>query len=159
MKKNFIAVSMAVLLSSAALAETWLPLDTYVRLCVLIVKCKTEVKDEKVQYKVDDVWKGKYSPDMFYHRPPDGYLYTSTWHGNDKPTDGREVIFFFTNDNHPSWTKGKILDHSTSFVVSDGKVVYASTADDDLRKEYSVVEFKNAILAVVDAQTKTNAEP
>jgi hypothetical protein len=103
-------------------------------------------------YKVDEVWKGKYSPDLFYNKPPAGYLYTGTEHGNEKPTDGREVIFFFTNDNQPAWTKGTILVHSTTFVVTDGKLIYAETGDDGVRQEFSVSGFKKAILEAAEKE-------
>lgn len=152
--KRLLAIGIIVaLLCDVAHAETWPSLETYVKWCVLIVKCKTEVEGNEVKYKVVEVWKGKYSPDLFYHRPPDGYIYTGTWHGNDAPTDGREVIFFFTNNNHPSWTRGKLLDHSTSFLVKDGKLIYAST-NFGLRKEYTVEEFKKAILGAIEKQAK-----
>ena len=159
MKKIATIAVLASLVSTVAVAETWPPLETYVKWCVLIVKCKTEVEGKKVKYKVDETWKGEYSPDLFHHTPPDGYLYTGTWHGNEAPTNGREVIFFYTKGNHPSWTKGKLLDHSTSFVVKDGKLVYASTSRSGLRKEYTVEEFKKAILAALDKQKKEDAEP
>ena len=126
-------------------AETWPPLKNYVELCTLIVRCKTEVEGKTVKYKVEESWKGKYSPELFHKKPPTGYLFTNSWHGNESPVSGREVIFFFTNSNQPSWTKGKLLSHSTSFVVNEGKVVYAST-NFSMRKEYTVDDFKKKIL-------------
>src|SRR5262245_5087522 len=88
-------LALAVLLATPSLAETWPTLEDYVRQCVLIVKCQTEVKDNTIRYRVVETWKGQYSPDLFHHKPPEGYLYTGTSHGNGNPTDGREVIFFF----------------------------------------------------------------
>ena len=158
MKKIFTVCWLMLWCCTAVRAELWLPLEAYVELCVLIVKCKTEVGEKKVKYKVEEVWKGRYSPDLFHHKTDEGYLHTGTGHGNESPTNGREVIFFFTGGNHPSWTKGKLLHHSTSFVVKDGKVIYAST-DLSNRKEYTVEDFKKAILAVMAKQKKVNAEP
>jgi hypothetical protein len=147
-----VAAAVMVATPTRGSAETWPPLETYVDRCVLIVKCKTEVNEKTVKYRVVETWKGKYSPDSFYHKPPEGYLYSGSWHGNEAPTDGREVIFFFTPDNHPTWTKGKLLDHSTCFVVEDGKVIYASTSRSGERKEYTVDAFKKAITAAVENQ-------
>ncbi len=95
MVRKLILLILVMLLAVPAFAETWLPLEKYVKLCVLIVKCETEVEGKNVKYKVDEEWKGKYSPDLFHNRPPDGYLYTNTWHGNENPVDGREVIVAF----------------------------------------------------------------
>jgi hypothetical protein len=149
---------VAGLLSPITHAETWLPLDKCVTLCSLIVKCTTEVTTNQIRYKIEETWKGNYSPDLFYHRPPDGYLYAGTWHGNDAPTNGRVVVFFFTKDNQPSWCNGRYLDHSTCFVVNDGKLIYADTDRFGYRKEYAVDNFKKEILGIVEQQNKS-AEP
>jgi hypothetical protein len=150
-----LVVAAVLVAPTPARAERWPDLQTYVKECSLIVYCKTEVKDRTVRYRVVESWKGEYRPDLFYHRPPPGYLYTGTWHGNEGPADGREVIFFFTADNQPAWANGKLLDHSTSFVVSGGKVVYAST-NFGMRREYTVPEFKKAVL---DAAKGQRADP
>jgi hypothetical protein len=140
-------------IAAQAVAESWPPLEDYVKDCVLIVKCRTEVKGEPIMYKVEEVWKGKYDPDMFNERPPEGYLFTLDWHGNTNPTDGREVIFFYAKPRGQSETKGKLLLHSTCFVIQDGKLIYASSAEhSSLRKEYKVEEFKSEILRIVKEQ-------
>lgn len=147
-------LALTVLSATPSSAESWPTLEDYVRRCVLIVKCRTEVKDKAVMYRVLETWKGKYSPDLFHHKPAEGYLYTNTWHGNEGPTEGREVIFFFTNSNQPAWTKGKLLHHSTSFVITGGKLVYASTDRGGLRKEYTVEDFKKAVRGAADKDEK-----
>jgi hypothetical protein len=153
-----VATAMVVVVPTRGSAETWPSLETYVNQCVLIVKCRTEFKEKTVRYRVVETWKGRYSPDLFYHKPPAGYLYSGTWHGNESSSEGREVIFFFTADNQPAWTKGKLLDHSTSFVVKDGKVIYASTDRSGYRKEYTVAAFKKVIVAVVEKKARHKPE-
>jgi len=133
-------------------AESWPTHEQYVDSCVLIVLCRAEVKDNKVSYRILETWKGVYSPDLFYHKPPDGYLFTGTWHGNDSPKDGRESVFFFTAHNHPLWTKGLLLDHSTNFVISNGKLTYASTGNPGESRDYTVTEFRSAIQQLVRAE-------
>lgn len=149
MLKAILIVAATLLVSAVARAETWIGLNNYVKSCDLIVLCRTEVKAGSVKYRVSETWKGEYRPDLFYHKPSTGFLHTGEWHGNESPTDGREIIFFFDGGSQPEWTKGKLLDHSTSFVVTDGKVVYAAT-DRNLRQEYSVADFKKAILMEVN---------
>src|SRR5262249_44095483 len=138
-------------------AESWPTLESFVHECVLIVKCKTELKADGVRYRVLETWKGKYSPDLFHSRPPDGYLLTDTGNGNTNPTDGRAVIFFFTRRNQPAFAKGKLVSHATCFVIAAGKVIYASTSLPEpygLRKEYTVEGFKKAVLAVVEKESQ-----
>lgn len=153
-----VATAMVLVVPTRGSAETWPALKTYVDQCVLIVKCRTEVQDKMVKYRVVETWKGTYSPDLFYHKPPKGYLSTGTWHGKERPSEGREVIFFFTEDNQPDWTKGKLLDHSTCFVVKDGKVIYAPTDPFGYRKEYTVAGFKKAIIAGIEQEAKRKPE-
>src|SRR5262245_10515279 len=119
---TFCAFAIALVNASIVRAEYWPSLEQYVSSCVLIVHCRTESQGKEVRYKVIETWKGVYSTDLFYHKPPEGYLYTGTWHGNESPADGREVVFFFTAHNHPLWTKGLLLDHSTTFTIADGKL-------------------------------------
>jgi len=155
MKKLIATGALTGLLCSLALAEAWPTLVEYVRKCVLIVKCRTEAHGDTFKYRVLETWKGKYSPELFSTEPPDGYILTNTWHGNDSPDVGREVIFFFT----PNTVTDKLLAHSTCFVIEQGKLVYASTSENGLRKEYTVKEFKKAILKIVDRQRRDEAEP
>ena len=145
--------SVAVLLSGclfvqAAHAELWPTLEKYVDQCVLIVKCKTDMQNV-FRYKVLETWKGKYSPDLFDKQPPNGYIFADGGHGNDNPKAGRELVFFFTMHNQPS--SGKLQSHSTAFPIEDGKIVYAST-NNNLRKEYTVKDFKAAISKIVRQQ-------
>jgi hypothetical protein len=150
-----VATAIAVIVPARGLAESWPSLVTYVDQCVLIVKCKTEDKGGKVKFKVLETWKGKYSPDLFYDNPPNGYLYAERAHGNDSPAAGREMIFFFTRHNQPVFAKGKLVSHSTCFNVNDGKLVYASTDDPrGHRKEYLLDSFKKAVASAVENQEK-----
>jgi hypothetical protein len=50
MKIHALAIFLAVAICGTVFAELWIPLEMYVKRCVLIVKCKTEVKGDKVQY-------------------------------------------------------------------------------------------------------------
>ena len=127
-----------------ASAEHWPTLEEYVDDCVLIVFCRTEIQNDEIRYKVMETWKGVYAPELFCHKPEEGYLYTSAWHGNESPASGREVIFFFTPHNHPQWADGRLDHHSTTFVVTNGKLIWASTADWG-RREYTLEEFRTKI--------------
>ena len=136
----------------------WPPLSDYVKECCLIVRCKTEVKPTGVRYRVLETWKGKYSPELFYRTPPEGYLFTNDSHGNGSPADGREIVFFFTNGNQPAFANGKLENHSAAFVVTDGNVVYASTSLPEdaggFRKKCTLQGFKAAVKSVVEQQQK-----
>lgn len=127
------------------------PLEGFVKNALLIVKCKAEKDGDLFKFKVQEVWKGKYAPDKFNEKPPDGYILTNNWHGNENPKDGDEVIFFFTQNS--LYSKGILGAHSTAFQVKDGKIIYAST-NMMLRKEYKVADFKNAILKIIRKGTK-----
>jgi len=126
-------------------AESWPTFEEYVDSCVLVAYCRTELDKNRLRYKVIETWKGVYSPDLFYHKPEEGYLYTNTWHGNESPEDGKEIVFFFTYRNHPLWSEGRLVSHSTAFVVANGKLVWASTADGG-GKEYGLAEFRSKVL-------------
>lgn len=134
------------------LSENWPSLEKYVEECVLIVKCKTE-KKAKFQYRVLETWKGEYSSDLFlfYDTPSEGCLFAHQNHGNDRPRNGREVIFFFTKRNQPVFAGGKLEHHSACFNIEDGKVIYAENSDFD-EKEYTVDAFKKAIASANDDQ-------
>ena len=133
------------ILSVSTRSESWPTLAYYVDSCVLIVLCRTERYEDGFRYKLEETWKGVYTPDLFYHKPDEGYLYTGSWHGNEKQKEGLQTVFFFTSSNHPAWTKGKLLDHSTSFQITDGKLTYASTGDFGIRREYTLPEFRKVI--------------
>ena len=65
MKKKIIAIGiLSNFIFNIALAEIWPTLETYVKDCILIVMCKTVVEEKKVKFKLDEVWKGKYSVDL-----------------------------------------------------------------------------------------------
>lgn len=138
---SLIAFAFAII-AGVARAETWPTLPQYVDDCVLIVLCRTERFKDGFRYKIEETWKGVYSPALFYHTPDEGYLFTGSWHGNESQKEGVQTVFFFTAGNHPSWTKGKLLDHSTSFQVAGGKVIYASTG---FPKDYTLSDFRKAI--------------
>ncbi|HZL87648.1 MAG TPA: hypothetical protein VFB96_04665, partial [Pirellulaceae bacterium] len=80
---RFITMSAALALTLVAggicLAETRPDLKSYLPRCLLIVRCKTEVKetadDYLYDYKVVEVLKGEYSPQKMEGEPPAGYLY------------------------------------------------------------------------------------
>jgi hypothetical protein len=135
------ALVLAAGLASPSRAETWPTLDEYVESCALIVKCRTEVGKG---YRVVETWKGTYSPDLFAHRPPDGFVLTNNWHRNGEVADGREVMFFFTYSDHST----KLGAHSTAFHVKNGRVVYASTSW-GMQQEFTVEEFRRAIRSIV----------
>ncbi len=152
-----VAIAMVAVSPNHAVAEDWPSLEDYVDECVLIVKCKTERK-VKFQYQVLETWKGKYSPDLFLFddTPPEGCLFAHQNAGNDRPRNGREVIFFFTRRNQPVFAKGKFEHHSACFNIEDGKVIWAETSEFDA-KEYTVDEFKRAITSIVKNQEKPKA--
>src|SRR6186713_535569 len=149
-----VAAAVVILNPSRGLAESWPSLEDYVNDCVLIVKCKTE-EAGKFQYRVLETWKGKFSPDLFVFSdtPPEGCLYAHQNHGNERPRQGREVIFFFTKRNQPDFAKGKLEHHSTCFNIEDDKLLYATNSDFD-EKEYTVEQFKKAVAAIVVDQEK-----
>lgn len=160
-------VALAAALFPGSLhAESRPPLDKCVKRCILIVKCKVEIKDDIIKYRVLESWKGNYRPELFYHEPPEGYLYPR---GQDikagrisNPKDGQEVIFFYSDNAVSAVKKGKIFNdgHDDSFAVVNGKVVYALNSRFETigdREVYSLEEFKKAILAVVEDEAKQKA--
>lgn len=118
-------------------------MDNYVDSCVLIVLCQTESFKDGFRYKIEETWKGVYSPKLFEYEPDEGYLYTGAWHGNENQKEGTRTVFFFTATKR---TKGKFVDHSTAFQIKDGKLTYASTGDPGVPKDYTVAEFRKTIL-------------
>lgn len=142
------AVVVASLFTSPVRAEAWLSLSQYVDSCVLIVVCRAEPHKEGLRYKVEETWKGVYTPELFYHEPEEGYLITNAWHGNEDRKAGDRIILFFTAENQPPWSKGKLTHHSTAFPLQDDKLVYGSTSD-KYRKQYSLADFRSAVGAQV----------
>jgi hypothetical protein len=142
-------------------AESRPPLESVVRRDVLIVKCKMEIKDETIHYRVLESWKGKYDPTIFYQTPPDGYMHRGISAGMfSSPKDGTEVIMFYSDNaisgdrNNP----GKIDAYRPDDVlpVVNGKVEYELN---ELGSEvYTLAEFKKAVLAVVAKQAKEKAD-
>lgn len=136
------------------------PLDQLVARSELIVKCRAEVKGDAVHYRVLETWKGEYTQDVFYRRPPAGYLYPVT--GQDfkvasspiaAPVDGRELIFFFTRNHSPTALDGKLVKHSDCLVVVNDRVTYdvaSSVAGGRERIVYPLEELKSAILAAAE---------
>jgi len=124
-----------LLLAAASHAESWEPLEQYVRSCTRIVKARAGgKKDREIRFKLIECWKGKpLSKD-------EEYLTYPGEHGvPEKGAD--EIVFFFTKEGR----------HSTSFPVVNGRVQYAATHDADalaakpLRRWYSVAEFKERV--------------
>lgn len=144
------AAVVCVLTCASAKAETWPALAEYVKLCDLIVLCETEVVDDKPVFRITEEWKGKYKPGDFNEHlqsriPQPGCLPAGlSLHSGRKSHPGQKVIFFFTHVK-----EGKYDSSSTSFDVRDGKLVYAETGDWGVPKEYTLNEFKKAILAIV----------
>ena len=134
-----------------ARAERWPSLDSSVSDCVLIVKARTvfEGTDNTVTFKIEESWKGKYAPDMLKNTTKDGRYVTYKGKHGVNVVDGQEMVFFFTRHNHPG--TGPLDSHSTAFPVKDGKIVYASTSEVHW-KEYTVGEFKKAIIALIEKQ-------
>jgi hypothetical protein len=142
-------------------AESRPPLESVVRRDVLIVKCKMEIKEETIHYRVLESWKGKYDPKIFYQTPPDGYMHRGISAGMfGSPKDGTEVIMFYS-DNAISRSKDnpdKIDAYRPDDVlpVVNGKIEYELN---ELGSEvYSLDEFKKAVLAVVAKQAKEKAD-
>ena len=84
MRRSTFCVSLLCsVLAVPARAEYSPALPQYVDSCVLIVLCRTERYKDGFRYKIEETWKGVYTPDLFYHKPDEGYLYTGSWHGNE----------------------------------------------------------------------------
>ena len=147
-----------VLCAAVSLAESKPPVEKVAQRGVLIVKCKTEIKDEMVNYRVLESWKGKYGPELFYVKPRDGYLYL---HGVDAKglggvKDGQEVIVFYSDNalSGDSDNKGKIDAHRHDDVlpVVAGKVVWQP--GEPHSTVYTLEELKKAVLAAVAKDPK-----
>lgn len=143
-RRIFITALFAACLPLTTHAEVWPPLDDYVDSCVLIVQCKSERYKDGLRYKVTEVWKGVYTPELFYGEPEEGYLYANGWHGNTSGTEGAQTIFFFTPYS-PKWAGGKLVGHSTAFPIADGKLIYAATGNPGEPKEFTLDEFRAVI--------------
>ncbi len=147
-----VVIALLALFPSSVRAALHLPLRDRVELADLIVRCKAEVEGNTVKYRVVETWKGKYSPDLFYHnpdlgyyRPPEGYVSVATVREKERlPPNGQEAIFFYAFHREPSWTKGKFLQGWPSFEVTGGKIIDppGATPPPPLRprKEYATEE-------------------
>ena len=154
---RFITMSAALALTLVAggicLAETRPDLKSYLPRCLLIVRCKTEVKetadDYLYDYKVVEVLKGEYSPQKMEGEPPAGYLYrtqTQTKKAQSKPIDGQERIFFFSDNG---LSLGKLFRHDDAIPLKDGKMNWALGREPfDVAELYSVAELKKLIAEV-----------
>jgi hypothetical protein len=155
--KLFGAVAICVLVSASARAEYWPTLDRYVGTCDLIVLCKTEFVDGKPIFKIEEEWKGKFSATDFNEFleariPKSGYLPAGlSLHSGRKPHEGQQVVFFFTHRK-----ERKYDGSSTSFDMRDGKLIYGESGNPGVPKEYTLAEFKKAILAIVKSQQSGN---
>lgn len=145
---------VATLTPGAGRAESRPPVEQVVERAVLIVKCETEITDQRLSYRVLETWKGEYRPDLMQPEPPEGYLYSGLPVEGTDAVDGREVVFVFS-DNGISL--GKLFRHDDSFPVVNGKVVYATTSRSEVFGDetvYTVDEFKKTIVALVENQTE-----
>lgn len=149
-----VLVLAAILTGPApARAEMTLGVNLQVEMSALVIYCQAEIKGGMVRYRVLETWKGEYHPNLFRDRPPAGYLYTGEWHGNDNPVAGREVVFFFSAESGK--INGKFSDHSTAYVVTNGKVAVPATTGvtwSGQTEEWTLADFKKAVLAAVKQQ-------
>ncbi len=144
-----IVVSLGLCISRA---EMWPELDEYVNDCDLIVRAKTMSKiagkdhlNDKFSFRVLETWVGNYDPKDFRHTSPQGYIFARDGeHGVNNVKIGQEIIFFFTQNNQPTFANGKFESHTTAFPVTKGKIVYAAT-NPNMRREYTLIEFKQKI--------------
>lgn len=153
----FCAVALVAVLSLASSgvvhAESTLSVEQVAKRAVLIVKCRMEIKGGVANYRVLESSKGQYSPDLFYLKPIEGYLYS---HGFDVKgisgvKDGQEVVLIYS-DNSVSGdpdNKGKIRAHSpdSTLPVEDEKIVWAHGEFEST--VYKLDELKHAVLKVV----------
>lgn len=138
---------LLLLLAAAARAELWGPLNDYVRSCPLIVRAKAvDVGKGEIRFRILESWRGAFDAAKFlpYRVTKRGeYLALPGEHGVEVVA-GQKIVFFFG----PA-TDGKFGPHSTAFPVVDGRVLYASTSDDDdLRRWWDVGEFEARIRAL-----------
>jgi hypothetical protein len=151
------AIVLGLCWALAAQAESRPPLEQVVRRDVLIVKCKMEVKEGQIHYRVLESWKGKYDPEIFYLTPPHGYMHRGIDAGMfSTPKDGTEVIMFYS-DNAISRSKDN-PDKLDAYRPDDVLPVVNGTIEYELNElgseVYTLAEFKKAVLAVVAKQAK-----
>ncbi|MBX3160996.1 MAG: hypothetical protein KF773_33865 [Deltaproteobacteria bacterium] len=141
-----VILGLALAVAAPAGAETWPKLEDYAGDCTLIVKAKTVDEKGKLTFRVVETWRGTFDPKTFVQATPDGRFFASQGEHGVKVVDGQEIVFFFTAANQPD--PKKIARHATAFPISaKGKLVYAATSDTG-GKEYTVDDFKRAILKV-----------
>lgn len=143
----FVLVAIGAL---PAFAESTPSVEEVARRDVLIVKCRTEIREGRANFRVLESWKGKYSEEMMYVRPVAGCLYTR---GVDAKSQGamhgQETLFFYS-DNAVSaeiTNKGKILADRPDMTlpIIDGKVTWPISDLDST--VYTLDELKNAVLS------------
>ncbi len=138
-----VAVMATIFAGKTAPAEdSWPSLPDYVRKCVVIIMARTAVTDGKrCEFEITEVWKG--TTDILPLNDHQRYVEWQGTHGI-KVTNGQDIVFFFTRHNQPP--TGKVRGHSTSFPVSKGKIVYASSSESSLTEEMTIADFKKRIL-------------
>ena len=112
-------------------------------------------QDRYFQLHVSEAWKGTFDPKQFKCVTADGALKLGcNEHGLKLSSLGERVIVCFGRHNQ---IDGTFVRHNTAFVVNGGKIVYASTSDDDSNSptEMTVDEFKARVCAVVAKQSST----
>jgi hypothetical protein len=118
---------------------------------VLIVKCRTEVKQGRANFRVLESWKGRYSEDMMYVKPFDGCLYARGVDAKSRgAAHGQEILFFYSDNgvSGDSTNKGKIFADRPDMTlpIINGKVTWpVSDLDSTV---YTLDELKKAVLAV-----------
>ena len=141
------------------MAELWLPLSQYVKMCDLIILCTTEIVDDQPIFKVEEVWKGEYRATDFNEIlqsriPKPGYLPIGfNLHSGRNSHNGQKVVYFFTP------AEKQYSGSSTSFDVNNGKLIYAESGNPGMAKEYTLENFKKAISELVESQKEGEHAP
>jgi hypothetical protein len=124
----------------------------------LIVKCKMEIKDDEKFYRVIEIWKGVYGQELFYGIiPPKGYLpaYDGKADLGQIINLNEEAIIFYGPWNNKD---GKFTGASQIVLpIRDNKIIWnaGSTVlgmEEYEPKEYSVQEFKKAVLVILKTE-------
>jgi len=150
----YVAIAIGLLWATSAVAESRPPLASVVRRNLLIVKCQVEIKDNLLNYRVLETWKGNYSPEIFEQQPPKGYVLARPQKvGAARDSmDGREVILFYSDNalagsaHKPRKLNAYRMDDSIP--ILDGKVRWEIERDLG-GEEYTLAEFKKAVLDIV----------
>lgn len=147
MRPLLVAAALAALAAPAA-AEMWGPLNDSVRRCGLIVRAKAMVPEKgDVRFEILESWKGAWDASEFLAGRIDRagrYLPPPGEHGADV-VDGQEIVLFFPRPKDGE----KYGPHSTALPVVKGRVLYASTSDDEeLRRWWGVEELEKRVRAL-----------